>query len=315
MGDDTPGPGRLRRILRWVPLVSLAVVQAVAWGALLSGGMTGVRAWVALISLVPLLGGAALLTTGAYALWRRRFSRPMAGTLAASLIALWPGAWLFGVGQMAYPASLANTTPTATVRLPSDAPLRVLWGSDRLATNRHAFTPDQRWAYDLIVEPGLNGSSRLEDYGCWETAVLAPASALVHLAHDGEPDAEPGHLSPNMQAPLGNHVVLKLETGTFLILAHLRRGSVAVFEGDDVTEGQLLGRCGNSGNTSEPHIHIHHQRQDPATYPVNFAEGLPLFFRGHDGPPMPEGGLRMEGERPVATGAVVQHRGAASAGE
>ena len=44
-------------------------------------------------------------------------------------------------------------------------------------------------------------------------------------------------------------------------------------------EGDVIGRCGNSGHTSEPHIHIHHQRQKPAASgPVNFAEGLPLFF-------------------------------------
>ena len=78
--------------------------------------------------------------------------------------------------------------------------------------------------------------------------------------------------------------------------------------GESLQEGQPIGRCGNSGNTSEPHIHIHHQRQDPAAYPVNFAEGLPLFFRDHDGPPTPEGGVRHRNGELVATGIAVRHQ-------
>jgi murein DD-endopeptidase MepM/ murein hydrolase activator NlpD len=128
-------------------------------------------------------------------------------------------------------------------------------------------------------------------------------------AHDGEPDMRPGRASRNYAAPLGNHVVLKLATGTYLVVAHLQPGTVAVAAGRRVEEGTVLGRCGNSGNTSEPHIHIHHQRQDPAVYPVNFAEGLPLYFRDHDGPPMPEGGIELRDGRPIATGVVVRHRG------
>jgi hypothetical protein len=67
--------------------------------------------------------------------------------------------------------------------------------------------------------------------------------------------------------------------------------------------------CGNSGNTSEPHIHIHHQRQDPNDFPINFAEGLPLYFRDHDGPAMPEGGVEVVEGTPVPVGPTVQHTG------
>ncbi len=205
-----------------------------------------------------------------------------------------------------WPSSIDSAKPSLTARLPSDAPLRVLWGGDRLETNRHAFTPDQRWAYDLGVEPVLVGSTRLEDYGCWGTEVLSPIAGRVHAAHDGEPDVAPGSFG-DMRKPLGNHVVLKTAMGTYVIVAHLQRGSVSVSAGEIVAEGRVLGRCGNSGNTSEPHIHLHHQRQDPLRFPVNFAEGLPLFFRNHDGAPMPEGGITFAGERPIAVGALVRH--------
>ena len=118
----------------------------------------------------------------------------------------------------------------------------------------------------------------------------------------------PGVISNNYANPAGNYVALRLaETDTYLVIAHLKQGSVAVKVGDVVTEGQLLGQCGNSGNTSEPHIHIHHQRQNPAEMGVNMAEGLPLYFRDHNGPAMPVGGILVEGETVTLIGDVVQH--------
>ncbi len=308
MQIENPTKVGKRGLRRWIAALVLGAAQLVVWAFFLGGqGMAGVVSWLVLLSAVPLVGGVFLIATVIYAAKKRCFTRPIAVTLALSLFALWPVAWSLGVLQIAYPASLAQTTPAATVRLPSDEPLRVAWGGDRLATNHHAFTPDQRWAYDLVIEPYLGGSSKLEDYGCWGTQVVAPVSAKIHAAHDGEPDVAPGKPA-NPEKPLGNFVVFELQSGTYLLIAHLQRGSVKVKAGDAVIEGQAIGACGNSGNTSEPHIHIHHQRQDPSEYPVNFAEGLPLYFRDHDGPRMPEGGVAMRDGKKVATGAIVQHR-------
>jgi hypothetical protein len=309
-------PAKVTRggLLRWLAPCVLGAAQLAVWASFLaSDGMARVMSWAMLLSAGPFLGVVFLLGAAIQAARRRRFTRPIIATVVLSLFALWPGAWSFGVLQIAYPASLETTQPDATVRLPADEPLRVIWGGDRLATNHHAFTPDQRWAYDLVVEPYLGGSHKLEDYGCWGRAVLAPIAAKVHLAHDGEPDVTPAMPPSNPDKPLGNHVVLELPTRTYLILAHLQRGSVKVKRGDRVTEGQPLGACGNSGNTSEPHIHIHHQRQDPAQYPVNFAEGLPLYFRDHDGPRMPEGGVEERDGKSIATGATVHHLKSSSA--
>ena len=76
---------------------------------------------------------------------------------------------------------------------------------------------------------------------------------------------------------------------SFLTVIHTLE-SVAVKEGDRVEEGDLLGKCGNSGHTSEPHLHIHHQRQRPNLHVIGLAEGLPLYFRKPDGKSwMPEG--------------------------
>jgi hypothetical protein len=204
------------------------------------------------------------------------------------------------------------------VRLPTDAPMRVVWGGDALHGNQHASFPDQRWAYDLAVEPVLGRSSRLEDYGCWSVPVVAPAAGRVVLAHDGEPDETPGALSGRVKAPFGNYVGIELPEGGFLIVAHLQQGSVAVREGSTVAEGAPIGRCGNSGNTSEPHVHMHLQRQSPRgkrgdDRPANLAEGLPLFFRDHDGAPMPAGGVEVANGKLRPLGPVVRHVGASVA--
>jgi murein DD-endopeptidase MepM/ murein hydrolase activator NlpD len=104
-------------------------------------------------------------------------------------------------------------------------------------------------------------------------------------------------------------VVIAPAGGGHLLIAHLKAGSVAVRPGDRVEEGQVMGACGNSGNSSEPHVHVHYQREHPRDVPPNFAEGLPLYFRDHRGAPMPGGGIRREGGRLIARGDVIHHGG------
>ncbi|OOQ96677.1 peptidase M23 [Bacillus cereus] len=94
----------------------------------------------------------------------------------------------------------------------------------------------------------------------------------------------------------GNHIYLRLdETGTFLFLAHLKKGSIKVKEGQHVNEGEVLAQVGNSGSSSEPHLHIHHQRQDPSNTSMFLTEGLPLYFRTEKGAMMPERGRYISG--------------------
>ena len=77
----------------------------------------------------------------------------------------------------------------------------------------------------------------------------------------------------------GNHVVLALGPGgPYVLLAHLRRGTVTVTPGDELVVGSPLGECGNSGNSTEPHVHL--QVSDSISGPS--ARGLPVAFRGDD---------------------------------
>jgi hypothetical protein len=300
-------PSRLWQIVRWIPLALMILSVAVLLGMFAAGGMVRITAWYLLELIPPALGLVSLVTVIVYALVRRRKSTLLLATGLVALLSLSPLIALFV--PVAYPASLGASSPTATVRLPANVPLQVVWGGDGIQKNYHAGAPDQRWAYDFLVAPYFSGSSNLADYGCYGVAIVAPVDGVVVSAHDGEPDMTPGVLSNNTTAPTGNHVMLRMETGTYLVIAHMKQGSVMVKTGDNVQEGQQIGQCGNSGNTSEPHIHIHHQRQDPTVFPLNFAEGLPLYFRDHDGQPMPEGGVRVEGGKAFATGDIVQHIG------
>lgn len=294
--DDAGGGGsRLASSSRWSFLILgvLGMALVICWGAALLGGPLRVRSWLWLQSLVGFLGIFGLLFVLVRGTFKRRFGVADAALLGASVIAIWPLGWGFNLFPVRYPARLESTRPQLSVRLPSEHRVRVLWGGDFLARNYHAFVPNQRWAYDLGIEPVLTMSARLQDYGCYGTPVLAPVSATVGEVRDGLPDNVPGKLSMNFKAPEGNFVALQVSGGALLILAHMQPGSITVRAGDKVREGEMLGHCGNSGNTSEPHIHIHLQRAPPSGKSLFLAEGLPLFFRDIDGPAMPQGGFRL----------------------
>ena len=81
----------------------------------------------------------------------------------------------------------------------------------------------------------------------------------------------------NAQAPAGNHVIIDQGEGVYALLGHLQRGSIAVEEGERVRAGQRLGACGNSGASSEPHVHFH--LQDRGTFGPP-ARGVPAVFSG-----------------------------------
>jgi hypothetical protein len=119
--------------------------------------------------------------------------------------------------------------------------------------------------------------------------VLAPAEGVVIAVHDGEPDhaayrglpsvryalTQRERLRDGWRALAGNHVLLE-HRGVVIALCHLQRGSVAVRPSDRVRTGESLGRCGNSGNSTEPHVHV--QAMDRAD--VTHAQPVPLTFTG-----------------------------------
>ena len=146
-----------------------------------------------------------------------------------------------------------STSPKVVVRFPLNERALIGWGGDRLETNYHVIKPNERWAYDILIPPAEVKSSKLEDYGIYGAKVMAPATGTV-VSINNEKDVDPG--SDDFQSMAGNHIYLRLdESGTYLILAHLKKGSIKVREGQHVNEGEFLAQVGNSGS-SVSHIYI-----------------------------------------------------------
>jgi hypothetical protein len=149
--------------------------------------------------------------------------------------------------------------------LPFKGKWLVFWGGDTKDVNYHHDVPAQKFAFDILGvdengETHRGDGKKNEDYFCFGREILAPADGVVVEAIDGVRDNTPGRM--NTYCLVGNCVVIQHRTNEFSVLAHFQRGSVAVKAGDHVQRGQLLGKCGNSGNSSEPHLHYHLQHSD-----------------------------------------------------
>lgn len=169
----------------------------------------------------------------------------------------------------------------ADLRLPFEGEWTVAWGGRTVAQNYHVFTTDQRFAYDILMtkdgETHEGDGNRLNQYYCWEKPVFAAADGVIVEARGDLPDQVRGKMDEDH--PPGNHVVIDHGHDEFSLLAHMRQGSVVVKAGDRVKKGDRLGKCGNSGNTSEPHIHFH--LQDRPGFDPGHAQGLPAQFQDY----------------------------------
>lgn len=258
-------------------------------------GIIGAYAWLAIKFLIPFLGIIGSVTTLIWIIVTIvKNNKKLAPKLLAMFMYIILAAHLLltmNLVQLKYPVHINNLKPSVTVKWPLAKQTVVGWGGDSTKTNLpHVIWPSERFAYDLVMEPYQTGSKNLEDYGIWNQEVLSPVSGIIVGSYDKESDIEPG--SEEFLSMEGNYVYIKIDsTETYLLLNHLQKDSVLVKVGDRVDEGDLLGRVGNSGSTSEPHLHIHHQRQDPAKtiYPI-LAEGLPLYFNGIDVENLPQKG-------------------------
>ncbi|CUB54966.1 M23 family metallopeptidase [Bacillus anthracis] len=272
-------------------LVILVAFLFTSWSVIyLTNGVISVVFWWSIqafsfVSSFILIGSVLLFVWKG--IFRKRIDSMLLFIVLFSIIGAWPLGWLANIGALAYPANVQSMNPKIVVRFPLNERALVGWGGDRLETNYHVIKPNERWAYDILIPPVEVKSNKLEDYGIFGAKVMAPASGTVVSINNNEQDLVPG--SDNFQSMAGNHIYLRLdETGTFLILAHLKKGSIKVKEGQHVNEGEFLAQVGNSGSSSEPHLHIHHQRQDPSKVSMFLAEGLPLYFQTEKGAMMPE---------------------------
>jgi murein DD-endopeptidase MepM/ murein hydrolase activator NlpD len=173
--------------------------------------------------------------------------------------------------------------------------------------NHHVGHRQQHYAFDLIRK-GADGKShsgdgkRNEDYLAWGQEVVAPADGTVVTVVDGVPDHGPDH-TDRVFVP-GNLVVIDHGDGEHSFLAHFQRGSIVVKPGARVKQGQLLGKVGNSGNSSEPHIHWHLASEADVTR----GHGLPIRLA-----PLSLNGARAEAPAPVRDDTIEPLAGAKTA--
>ncbi len=225
--------------------------------------------------------------------------------LSFALPVTWAGWAVSGVFATLCALSVYGTGTALQSRMPSAsgpvnlafplAPGRylVVNGGSNISTNAHLETLNadvpryrawrgQSYGVDLVALNGLGlratGVQPADPraYLIYGARVLAPCAGQVVVAVDGLPDmqvpeADHAHLA-------GNHVLLRCNDADVL-LGHLQPGSVQVAAGANVAVGDWLGLVGNSGNTGEPHLHIHAQGIGPVSAPLG-GEPRPILFNG-----------------------------------
>lgn len=157
------------------------------------------------------------------------------------------------------------------------------------------------WAIDFVPVDGRGRSAPItigsllrpeapERFAGFGRPLVAPVRGVVVAAHDGEVDhpsyrglpsigyalTQRGRAAAGWSALAGNHVMIESPHGPVVAMCHLRQGSVRVRVGQPVQPGDAVGRCGNSGNSTEPHVHL--QAIDRAD--VLRARAVPITFGG-----------------------------------
>jgi len=251
------------------PFVAM-LVAAVSGGGDETGA--GPRAWLemdgGLRTTLAFLAGVALTVVNPLVF------RQDAGQLLGSAVAV--------ARHRGSPPDPESHEQAADYRLPVDGTWTVVNGSPIKRHSHSWFPATQRYALDLVVTDDdgrtrpADADTGVENYYCYDEPVLAPADGLVVDVHDGDPElGRGGGLShPLKRSVTGNRVTIRHAEDEYCSLVHLVPGSIEVDPGERVERGQQVGRCGHSGNSSEPHLHV--QFQDHPAFEL--AAGLPVRF-------------------------------------
>ncbi|MBL9182050.1 MAG: urea transporter [Verrucomicrobiaceae bacterium] len=179
------------------------------------------------------------------------------------------GSLLPTVGTFENPEAAAASIALANARFPHRHETHVLLPTSREVTVTQGFNDklshrgDWKHALDFEVldaagnpcPPGCDDD--LSRYYTQGLEIRAPGSGEVLRVIDNVPDNAPGGC--NFAQNWGNHLILRLDHGGIVKLAHFTKNGIHVKPGQHVTAGDLLGYCGNTGRSPVPHIHLHAQ--------------------------------------------------------
>ena len=152
-------------------------------------------------------------------------------------------------------------------------------GRTHLTGGHHFITrgSGQRYAYDMgIVRDRTDRTgdgTRNEDYFTFGARLNAPGDGkIIALENNINDNYIPGKVNSDIddKTIAGNYILIDHLNGEYSMLAHFKKGSIIVAVGDIVSKGQEIGKAGNSGNSSGPHLHYHLQNSP------NYLDGLGL---------------------------------------
>ena len=168
------------------------------------------------------------------------------------------------LGLQMFPLSKHPETDQVYTKTVFDLPFKdewfVFWGGTNNLVNYHYDYENQRYAYDFIIMQGdssYDGNPALnESYYAFGKPYLAPADGTVVAVENDVKDNEPvGKM--NEDDLKGNYVIIDHGNSEYSYLVHFKYQSIQVKPGNQVKRGDLLGQVGNSGHSSEAHIHFH----------------------------------------------------------
>jgi murein DD-endopeptidase MepM/ murein hydrolase activator NlpD len=191
-------------------------------------------------------------------------------------------------------ARATEPPPPQVTRL--SLPFAGVWGIVQGFDSGDTHTGYAAWALDFVpaqprgTKPPPKGAP-LSRFACFGRPILAPADGLVVRVGRGGRDW-PAYVKGNDE---GNYVILEHAPGEYTEFRHLQARSVKVAPGARVRRGDVIGRCGNSGNATTPHLHVGFLSSiDPITTRPMALSGYEVL--GPDGAWRPGNGMLREGE-------------------
>ena len=262
--------GRHRR-----PQLLQAAGRASFWTVTAAACLTVFPRSAELMPLIAILGGVSVLRVAASFLVSHRTNVGPTLVLAvgALILAFDLGRAVLGGNFRGRPAAVVQIAP------PFHGEWLVLQGGESPLQSHHVVAYNQRFALDLVR---LDNGEIFGDEGgnagvhSWEQPLVSPADGTVVVARDDMEDSEGANLVTDRADAAGNVIVIELDTGLFVVLAHLRHGTLRVSEGDRVRKGDRLAMAGNSGNTTMPHLHLQVQTHPDLWDPDN--RSVPFGF-------------------------------------